>query len=200
MRLTGAQRLQQRRRQGTGVSPPSRTNTQMSSKRRNEEEEEGPAMKLFLSEDVVSARLQRLSLDNDHSYGGSGFPKTFKQPEPQFREVRSSNGDEKLEETEEEDNVVVDPGEFSMNHDKVLSVSPLLEETLRQHRAGTILPEKILHSLSSPCMELVLWSPPSGHMQQLIRSLTGTLEPPPHNLSSNQVAKEQEEQMEQMEV
>ncbi|OCT75114.1 hypothetical protein XELAEV_18034104mg [Xenopus laevis] len=198
MRLTGSHRIQQRRRQGTGVSRPSRTDA--AGKRRIEEEEGGPAMKLFLSEDVMSARLQRLSLDNDHSYGASGFPKTSQRPEPLYGEVRSSNGDDKLEETEEEDNVVVDPGEFSMTQTKVLSVSPLLEETLRQHRPGTILPEKILHSLSSPCMELVLWSPPSGHMQQLIRSLTGTLEPPLQDLSSNEVAKEQEEQMEQMEV
>ncbi|KAE8599968.1 hypothetical protein XENTR_v10017410 [Xenopus tropicalis] len=196
MRLTGTHRLQHRRkRQGTGVSPPSRTDA-TGSKRRIEEEEGGPAMKLFLSEDAVSARLQRLSLDNDHSYGANGFPRTSKELEPLFGEFGENGRLDETEEEEEEDNVVVDPGEFSMNHIKVLSVCPLLEETLQQHRPGSILPERILHSLSSPCMELVLWSPPSGHIQQLIRCLAGTLEPPLQDLSPNAVAKDQEDQME----
>ncbi|KAM4611210.1 host cell factor C1 regulator 1, partial [Discoglossus pictus] len=139
-------------------------------------EEDGPALKQFLSEDAVSARLQRLSLDNDHSYGSSGFPRILLQ------KTGCSSGEAEVPD-EEEEGVLVDPGEFCMSSAKVLTVCPLLEETLRAPNPGEILPARLLRSLSSPCMELVLWSPPSSHIQKLIRSLTG-LEPPPNKPSS----------------
>ncbi|XP_077127684.1 uncharacterized protein LOC143783177 [Ranitomeya variabilis] len=137
------------------------------SKRRFQAEDEGPAMKLYMSEDVVSARLQRLSLENDHSYGGNGLPKMSAHQESQDPENGSPDP------STEDDNVILDPGEFSLGGCNVISVCPLLEETLRDPRPESIIPESLLHSLSSPCLELVLWSPPSGPIHQLLRSLAG---------------------------
>ncbi|KAM9306020.1 uncharacterized protein PAF06_013192 [Gastrophryne carolinensis] len=120
--------------------PSSRPET-LCSKRRIYREDEGPAVKHYLSEDVVSARLQRLSLENEHSYGGHGFPKI-----PPL--LPGPRGDSSPEDEEDEETVVVDPGEFSMSNTEVLSVCPLLEETLRcARRPDTIVPEKILRSL-----------------------------------------------------
>ncbi|KAM4705712.1 host cell factor C1 regulator 1 [Rhinophrynus dorsalis] len=197
MRLPGSQGVHpRRRRQEPGLSPPNRPDP-TSSKRRMDEEDGGPALKLFLSEDIVSARLQRLSLDNDHNYGSSGFPRTSSQTKPFIWETGSPDNDQKVTELVEEESVLVDPEEFCMSNCKVLSVCPLLEESLRDHRPGTILPERLLHSLSSPCMELVLWSPPTSHIQQLIRSLAGLPDPPLKKLSSStNLPKEQEDHME----
>ncbi|CAH2286290.1 Hypothetical predicted protein [Pelobates cultripes] len=94
---------------------------------------------------------------------------------PPFCPHRSST-----RETDDDDDgdgaVIVDAGEFCMSSSKVLSVCPLLEESLRDSRPGNILPERLLHSLSSPCMDLVLWSPPTSQIQKLLRSLTGLLD------------------------
>ncbi|CAI9598429.1 unnamed protein product, partial [Staurois parvus] len=124
-------------------------------KRRICQEDEGPAVKHYLSEDAVSARLQRLSLENDHSYGGNGFPKMSLPQQLQPPETGSPDS------SSEEETVLVDPEEFCMNNAKVLSVCPLLEKALWDVRPDSIVPEKILHSLSSPCLELVIWSPPN---------------------------------------
>ncbi|KAG8431085.1 hypothetical protein GDO86_019455 [Hymenochirus boettgeri] len=194
MRLKGAQRLSyRRRRQEAGAPLPSRADSTVS-KRRIEEEDGGPAMKLFLSEDAVSARLQRLTLDNDHNYGTSGFPKASTDGGPLFWKTGSSEEDLKLEETDEE-TVILDSGEFCMSSSKVLSVCPLLEETLRHNQPGNILPERLLHSLSSPCMELMVWAPPSHHIQKLLRSLAGDLDPPIDRLYTKELTKDQEDQM-----
>ncbi|KAM4027731.1 uncharacterized protein ACNLHF_023364 [Anomaloglossus baeobatrachus] len=136
-------------------------------KRRFQAEDEGPAMKLYMSEDVVSARLQRLSLENDHNYGGNGLHKISA---PQDSEDTAGGVPDS---SSEDENVIVDPGEFSLGSCNVISVCPLLEETLRDPRPDSIIPESLLHSLTSPCLELVLWSPPSGPIHQLLRSLAG---------------------------
>ncbi|XP_075050676.1 host cell factor C1 regulator 1 [Mixophyes fleayi] len=141
-------------------------------KRRIQEEDEGPAVKLYLSEDTVSARLQRLSLENDHSYGGNGFPKVSPLQEPQSLETGSPDSDP------EEEDVLVDPGEFCMSSSQVLVVCPVLEESLRDTRPGSIVPESLLRSLSSPCLELVVWSPPTSPIHQLLRSLAGLQDSP----------------------
>ncbi|KAM5132420.1 host cell factor C1 regulator 1 [Mantella aurantiaca] len=158
-------------------------------KRRIHQEDEGPAVKHYLSEDAVSARLQRLSLENDHSYGGHGFPK-MSLPQP-LQSLESGSSDS----SSEEESVIVDPGEFCMNNAKVLSVCPLLEETLRDSRPDSIVPEKILHSLSSPCLELVIWSPPISPIHRLLRSLS-RLEDPPMKSRQGKDGPEAEEGME----
>ncbi|KAG9472881.1 hypothetical protein GDO78_016070 [Eleutherodactylus coqui] len=127
----------------------------------------GPAMKLYMSEDAVSACLQRLSLENDHSYGGNGLPKM-----PLLQD-RQDAGRSSPDSSSEDENVIVDPGDFCMSSCKVMSVCPLLEEKLRDPRPESVIPESLLHSLTSPCLELVLWSPPSGPIHQLLRSLAG---------------------------
>lgn len=141
-------------------------------KRRIHEGDEGPAVKHYLSEDAVSARLQRLSLENDHSYGGNGFPKMSLPQQLQPPGTGSPDS------SSEEDTVIVDPEEFCMNNAKVLSVCPLLEKTLREVRPDSIVPEKILHSLSSPCLELVIWSPPTSPIHRLLHSLSRPQDPP----------------------
>lgn len=127
-------------------------------------------MKLYMSEEALSARLQLLSLENDHSYGGNGLPKMSPLQDPEDPGRRSPDS------SSEDENVLVDPEEFSMSGCKVISVCPILEETLKEPRPETIIPESLLHSLSSPCLELVLWSPPSGPIHHLLRSLAGVEE------------------------
>lgn len=127
-------------------------------------------MKLYMSEEALSARLQLLSLENDHSYGGNGLPKMSPLQDSQDTGRRSPDS------SSEDENVIVDPGEFSMSGCKVISVCPILEKKLKDPRPESIIPESLLHSLSSPCLELVLWSPPSGPIHHLLRSLAGVEE------------------------
>ncbi|XP_069813022.1 host cell factor C1 regulator 1 isoform X2 [Dendropsophus ebraccatus] len=84
-------------------------------KRRFQEEDEGPAMKLYMSEDTVSARLQLLSLENDHSYGGNGLPK--------MSPLHQSPDTGPTDSSSEDENVVVDPGEFCMSGCQVSAMS-----------------------------------------------------------------------------
>ncbi|XP_069813021.1 host cell factor C1 regulator 1 isoform X1 [Dendropsophus ebraccatus] len=140
-------------------------------KRRFQEEDEGPAMKLYMSEDTVSARLQLLSLENDHSYGGNGLPK--------MSPLHQSPDTGPTDSSSEDENVVVDPGEFCMSGCQVISVCPLREEeTLKELESivhESAVPESVL-SLSLPCLELVPWSPPSGPIHHLLCSLAGVEE------------------------
>ncbi|XP_075437149.1 host cell factor C1 regulator 1 isoform X1 [Ascaphus truei] len=169
MRLPGTHAVPRRlREQEPGPLPPHRPET-AGTKRRMEEEEGAPALKLFLSEDAVTARLQRLSLDNDHRYGSSGFPRGPPHLDPQTGSPAELDGGERI---------LVDPGEFCMSRSKVLTVCPVLRDSLRDRPPGDILPQRLLHSLSSPCMELVLWSPPASQIQQLICSLASLLQHP----------------------
>uniref|UniRef100_A0A8C5QJ49 Uncharacterized protein n=1 Tax=Leptobrachium leishanense TaxID=445787 RepID=A0A8C5QJ49_9ANUR len=200
MRLPGGRGEPRGRRRAAPRASPAARQEAFCVKRHFNEDNGGPALKLFLSEDVVAARLQRLSLDNDHSYGSSGFPKTSAKPWADREDDGSTDGS--IFDLDNEDHsVIVDPGEFCMSSSKVLTVCPLLEETLQDCRPGNILPEKLLRSLSSPCMDLVLWSPPTSQIQKLLRSLTGLLESSPEKSSpSNQSSWSGREQVDTMEL
>ncbi|KAM3929338.1 uncharacterized protein RB166_007110 [Leptodactylus fuscus] len=158
------------RRRPEGRFPPSVRSDPSCTKRRFQEEDDGPAMKLYMSEDAVSACLQRLSLENDHNYGGNGLPKTSPPPEPQDTGRGSSDSDS------DDEKVLVDSGDFCMSSCNVISVCPNLEEKLREPRPESIVPKSLLHPVMSPCLELVLWSPPSGPIHQLLSSLAGVKE------------------------
>lgn len=166
-------------------SPPDRTRpAAVTCKRRLEKGEEEPTSKHFLTEDMMADHFNCLSLENDHAYGTTGFPSRVRPDSKwhqwlsdytRFQELEGrlqpdqpvSSVDEKAK----EDTVLIE-GEYTMGDTPVLTVSPELQESLRDAGAGSILPESVLRSMSHPCMELVLWKPPGNLIHEAIRTLT----------------------------
>ncbi|XP_006000937.1 uncharacterized protein LOC102357370 [Latimeria chalumnae] len=154
-------------------------------KRRIEKQDDEPSSKHFVSEEMMAARFNSLSLNNDHMYSSNGLPvrglrgdktrwQAWAQDYSRFQELEGRlRLDEEDEdgETELKKSVIVE-GVFDMNDSPVFTVSSALQEELK-FVASNILPERLLQSMSLPCMELVLWKPPGSIIQQAIRSLTG---------------------------
>ncbi|XP_060678672.1 uncharacterized protein LOC132810748 isoform X2 [Hemiscyllium ocellatum] len=156
----------------TGEHSP-RTNV----KRHNETDQEGPCCKHFLSEEAMMAHFRRLSLSNDHVYGTNGLPiATGKGTSESGHSAHSQNtrvdpegGGGWNSEAGEGRDVIVE-GMFDMSDSHVIVMSPELQRRL-QTPPDEILPRNILESIKRPCMEIMLWTPPSSLLQETMWAL-----------------------------
>lgn len=133
------------------------------SKRKGEHFEEVPSpVKQFISEEVMTSRLKEMHISNKYS----SVPTTTQTSEVALKEQAPIRTLQELEARLKDGCQAFDFKRNSGNEEPVLVLAPEIAKI----ETEPLLPRSIVNQLQKPTMEMVLWKPPGGLVDHLIRS------------------------------